>query len=95
MKLNQRENQGPAAALVLAGAVLLASGCGGGESAKPEATHPDSKVTISESVKLFQEQLKRERGCRGKRFPRTRGDRPGGPPGAALDWDAVPPHTRG
>ena len=62
MKLNQRENQGPAAALVLAGAVLLASGCGGGESAKPEATHPDSKVTISESFKLFQEQLKRERG---------------------------------
>ena len=61
MKTNRKGRPRPAA-LILASAILVAAGCSGEESAKPEATHPDSKVTISESFKLFQEQLEKERG---------------------------------
>ena len=63
MKLNQRENQGPAAALVLAGAVLLAGGCGG-ESGKPATTKPGmqrSADMLKEELKRIEEEAKRDR----------------------------------
>ena len=56
MKFNQRGNRWTPPALVLAGAVLLAVACAGGESSKPEATDP-----MKEALKRIEEEAKRDR----------------------------------
>ena len=70
MKTNRKGSPRPAA-LILASALLGAAGCGGGESGKTSSAQAggesskreDGKpVTIEESQRLFQEQMRRDKG---------------------------------